>query len=248
MTATVYIAGPMTGYVNHNFDAFNRAAEHLRSKGYNVVNPAELDSGLSQEELRKTPHHVFMRRDIDILLGCDLIYLLPGWDHSTGATLEFAVANGCGIDRLMDSDVEIWRSFEGDPIIPTDCSPACEVNHTFAPGCELYVPGTQLPGHVPGFLHLPAIGGVTINSEAPCSTEPNNPRAALEPCTELTCPKHGPANRREAETEALDLMAGSLFGDIPLTVDASLPPDTVRIFTGHGDYFDLLLVDGRGTE
>ena len=39
-----YIAGPMTGRPNNNFQAFHAAAANLRGQGHEVVNPAELQA------------------------------------------------------------------------------------------------------------------------------------------------------------------------------------------------------------
>ena len=44
---TCYIAGPMTGYPRFNFDAFDAARDDLRSDGYDVISPADLDIRLS---------------------------------------------------------------------------------------------------------------------------------------------------------------------------------------------------------
>ena len=115
----VYVAGPMTGYVEHNFPAFRAAADRLRSLGYEVVSPAELDDpNLTHEELAAIPHEVYMRRDLAYLLDCDAIYLLPGWTYSKGAALEATVARGCGLLEVHDPDVEVWRTFEGEPLPP----------------------------------------------------------------------------------------------------------------------------------
>ena len=40
---TIYVAGPMRGYENYNFPAFDRCSRVLREQGWNVINPAELD-------------------------------------------------------------------------------------------------------------------------------------------------------------------------------------------------------------
>ena len=37
-----------------------------------------------------------MRADLRALLGCDAVYMLPGWRGSRGATVEHAVAGACG--------------------------------------------------------------------------------------------------------------------------------------------------------
>ena len=39
----IYIAGPMRGYENFNFPAFDAAAQLYRAIGYEVFNPADKD-------------------------------------------------------------------------------------------------------------------------------------------------------------------------------------------------------------
>lgn len=83
---TVYVAGPMTGYTDHNFPAFNKAADKLRSQGYTVFNPADhgVVEGATWED--------YLRFDITKLIQCDTIYLLEGWENSKGAQLELLIA------------------------------------------------------------------------------------------------------------------------------------------------------------
>ena len=59
---TLYIAGPMRGYPDHNFPAFRAAAAALRRAGYGVVNPAELHSGVLD-----LPWSEYLRRDLALL-------------------------------------------------------------------------------------------------------------------------------------------------------------------------------------
>ena len=40
---TIYVAGPMRGYENYNYPAFDRCSRVLREQGWNAINPAELD-------------------------------------------------------------------------------------------------------------------------------------------------------------------------------------------------------------
>lgn len=84
----LYVSGPMTGYPNKNFDAFNKAAKALRKKGYQIVNPAELDM--------KHPRPTWaqcLQRDIVAEMRCNGVATLPGWKHSRGALLEVYIAN-----------------------------------------------------------------------------------------------------------------------------------------------------------
>ena len=58
MRKRIYLAGPMTGLPQLNFPAFHAAAAHLRTYGYTVINPAEInpDHSMSWEAC--------MRKDI----------------------------------------------------------------------------------------------------------------------------------------------------------------------------------------
>jgi hypothetical protein len=89
----LYLSGPMTGISQFNFPAFNRAAQSLRASGYEVVNPAEMD------EADATPQtwEQYLRRDIRVLLDCEGIALLPGWENSRGAKLEARIALALGM-------------------------------------------------------------------------------------------------------------------------------------------------------
>ncbi len=83
----LYLAGPMSGYAEHNFPAFNRVAALLRAEGYAVFNPAEnADGGV------RRPRSFYMRRDIPALMDCDAIATLPNWQRSRGACLEMWIA------------------------------------------------------------------------------------------------------------------------------------------------------------
>jgi len=84
----------MTGLPDLNFPAFHAKASELRAKGFDVVNPAEInpDQHLSWQEC--------MRTDIAALVFCDGIYLLPGWQNSEGATLEHDIALRLGLSIM----------------------------------------------------------------------------------------------------------------------------------------------------
>lgn len=84
LQSPVYISGPMTGLPDYNRGVFNAAAAKLRAIGYEVVNPAEQPEQPSWEE--------YMRHDIKLMMGCQSIFLLPGWQNSRGARIEFQIA------------------------------------------------------------------------------------------------------------------------------------------------------------
>lgn len=102
----VYIAGPMTGLPALNFPAFHAAAAKLRADGYEVVNPAEINSDPN------AGWNACMRQDIAQLVTCDEIALLPGWERSRGATIEARLAADLGMRRSY-VDAELAGVFHG---------------------------------------------------------------------------------------------------------------------------------------
>lgn len=99
----LYIAGPMAGHYNFNYDSFNWVARRLRADGNEVINPAELDEYQDDStlpgEADKENWNVggkrraaYLRRDFRHLIECDGLVLLPGWQNSTGANAELWVA------------------------------------------------------------------------------------------------------------------------------------------------------------
>jgi len=86
----------MTGLPEHNFPAFHAAAERLRKAGWEVVNPAENFGGRTD-----LPRERYLREDVAQLVRCDAIALLPGWENSRGAKLEYLLARELGL-KIID--------------------------------------------------------------------------------------------------------------------------------------------------
>lgn len=118
MSNYVYIAGPMTGYPNFNFDAFMAGERDMEGleKFDEIFNPARKDIETYGEEMATTNptgdpkfaeyNHGFSLRDA---LGKDLafitskathIYMLRGWEKSRGATAEHATAVALGLEII----------------------------------------------------------------------------------------------------------------------------------------------------
>lgn len=90
-----YVAGPMTGIAEHNYPAFERAANILRRAGYEVASPHEVTPLTTAEHAKLTqPYGFYIKRDIFHMIdrGCGALVLLPGWPASKGATLELQIA------------------------------------------------------------------------------------------------------------------------------------------------------------
>lgn len=83
----VYVAGPMSGLPDHNLPAFAQAARELNDHGYEAVNPGDrgVIEGYSWRD--------YMCDAIPLLVTCDAVALLPGWERSKGARLEFTIAH-----------------------------------------------------------------------------------------------------------------------------------------------------------
>jgi nucleoside 2-deoxyribosyltransferase len=98
----VYLAGPMLGQPNLNHPMFDRVAAKLREAGHVVVSPAEKDREWGQDpeaaKLGKNTldMHAVLRWDLQQVLDCDGIVLLPGWRQSQGTRLEVIVAASSG--------------------------------------------------------------------------------------------------------------------------------------------------------
>lgn len=104
----VYIAGPMRGYPEYNFPAFDAAAKEWRRAGHDAVNPAELDRVDGVHEFTDPLPHDFlrdaMRRDLRAICECDAIVLLPGWEHSAGVKVELALAELLKLQIFMPQE------------------------------------------------------------------------------------------------------------------------------------------------
>ena len=106
---SIYLAGPMLGHAYFNFPAFLDAAEQLRAAGYRVANPADVDiaGGFdfrecpwgSREELEEQgfDRTAALLDDFRMISEVDAVVLLPGWEQSTGARAEKAVATAFGL-------------------------------------------------------------------------------------------------------------------------------------------------------
>lgn len=103
----IYVAGPMRGYPEYNFPAFDYAARVLRQAGHDVVSPAELDRSVGVHEFSTNLPPGFMRdamkRDLPVICDSDALVLLPGWEQSSGTAVEKHLAELLGLE-IFSSD------------------------------------------------------------------------------------------------------------------------------------------------
>lgn len=97
MGQRVYISGPIKGYeLNERKEEFACKQRELIMRGLLAVNPFK--NGLPDY----APDEEHLRADLKLLLGCDAILMLRGWEKSVGARFELLVASQCGIRILFD--------------------------------------------------------------------------------------------------------------------------------------------------
>lgn len=98
----IYISGPISGHdLEERREAFNEVESMLECQGYIVVNP--MKNGLPAEATT----HEHMKRDIELLMTCDLIYMMRHWTHSKGCKVEFDVATAIGLPVLFEESGEL---------------------------------------------------------------------------------------------------------------------------------------------
>jgi hypothetical protein len=90
----LYVSGPMTGYDQHNFPAFEAAATALRALGHTILSAHEIKHPEEVHGGGRLTWQQYLRGDVKEMCECDGIILLRGWNASKGARLELAVALG----------------------------------------------------------------------------------------------------------------------------------------------------------
>lgn len=118
----LYLAGPMRGIPEYNFPAFFEAERQLRQLGFVVENPARVDAEAGMQwqgqdgSFRSLAQQGFniaetMAMDLAIIARrCDGVCVLPGWELSTGARAEVALAQAIGLPV-----VALGRDGDGAP-------------------------------------------------------------------------------------------------------------------------------------
>ncbi len=112
-TNGIYIAGPMSGIADFNHPAFNDAEKMLRSMGWtNIGNPAAWDKQLPEGQLQSDGgieaaftrgfdlRKVFLQDLTYLCNEASAIYMLHGWEGSSGSRAEHAVARMLRLDFI----------------------------------------------------------------------------------------------------------------------------------------------------
>lgn len=94
----IYIAGPISGMPNFNREAFSNAKKALVDLGYEPVNPMDYTSA-------SMSYHACMRIAVGLMVGCDAVALLDGWEKSKGALIEYELAKTL---KIPCKPLEVW--------------------------------------------------------------------------------------------------------------------------------------------
>ena len=86
----------MTGIADFNRRAFREAAERLEAAGFTVVTPLAVAERWGDE----CPHRWYMREALHQIATADVVALLPGWERSRGAVVEWRIAELLGLPAM----------------------------------------------------------------------------------------------------------------------------------------------------
>lgn len=90
----IYIAGAITNNPSYR-EQFKEAEERLVAAGHAVINPCK-NEGFTYRE--------YINMGLCELMHCDAIYLLRGYENSTGATLEHDYARTVGLTVIIEAE------------------------------------------------------------------------------------------------------------------------------------------------
>lgn len=89
----LYLSGPITGDKNYKLK-FRAAKQQLEARGYDVINPAELDEVIP---VRSMPSEQILQTCTFLIGQCDAVIVLPGWENSLGCQREVGFAEGADL-------------------------------------------------------------------------------------------------------------------------------------------------------
>lgn len=112
MTTRIYLSAPITGHdLTERKAYFRRMADRLLQlyPGAEIVSPLDdIDTFISDTRKRQgcdPTHTQYMRRDLLLLLSCDVICLGHGHHVSKGCQIEYFVATSCGLDVIFYQNI-----------------------------------------------------------------------------------------------------------------------------------------------
>lgn len=95
----IYISGKITGNPHYMVEFILAETEIIEGVDSvaEIINPARLEliDGATWSD--------YMKRDIELLVGCDIIFMMKGWRRSKGARLERHIAKKLGMEIIYEN-------------------------------------------------------------------------------------------------------------------------------------------------
>ena len=115
-----YLAGPIRGIPQFNWPAFNAVSSCLKSQGYEVISPVDLDRDMgysfqSPDDYLAATRKLFANSVFNMILDADAVLLLPGWKKSRGAMAEIMCAKAIDLPLFVWEDGVIWPFVDDQP-------------------------------------------------------------------------------------------------------------------------------------
>ena len=123
----IYIAGPMKGYKDHNYENFERISlmffeDPVLFDRWETVNPVEIGESFGTVvDLDGNPELLkrLMEFELAAVKSCDAIFLLHGWEKSQGARAELRVALENDSEVITEDDADFYHHLrQTDPERP----------------------------------------------------------------------------------------------------------------------------------
>lgn len=145
---TYYLSGPMRGKPNHNYPLFYEAETALieflvgdgfasHDEGWEILNPARNFEGDTTKDTT-----TYMQADMAMVLGSDVLVLLPHWRESEGARREvqLGIWTGKRFMQAVRNDFEV----EGDGFLSFHNIPTPTLEETPSPRASALDEAKQL--------------------------------------------------------------------------------------------------------
>lgn len=106
---SIYISGQMTGLPDFNYPKFFEVEKKIVDTWdkHLIFNPARIDELFDLKE-RTNTREWYLTKALDMLLCCNSIVMLNGWQHSAGARLEFEIAKELKM-QIYDENLQPYK-------------------------------------------------------------------------------------------------------------------------------------------
>jgi hypothetical protein len=110
----IFIAGPMRGYPNYNFDRFDAYEQILKDSGIDCINPTRISRKFKEVEVNNdiNVYNEMVRLQQEAEKTCNAILLLDGWQWSEGIKLELKTAAENDFQFLLEEDITKFQIME----------------------------------------------------------------------------------------------------------------------------------------